>query len=263
MRKCLLAFVALAAAAAPWVACAQSAIDGVWKTDPKSVVGASKASQYVVKGGQYHCDSCAPKINIKADGQPQRVPGNPYLDTVTAKIVDEHTFEITSQKDTLVTTATMTVSADGKSMVREVTGTEANGTTSRSTEMLTRVGGGPPKGAHPVTGSWRFATLVKMSDETITFKSAAGALSMNASDGSGYDAQLDGTKAPMRNSPGTDQVSVVSRNGNTWEETSYSGDRPTWVNIMVVSPDREKMKVTWDDKLRGAKGSFTMLRQWQ
>jgi len=263
MRRFLFAIFALAAAAAPWAAYAQGAIDGVWKTDPKSVVGASKPSQYVVKGGQYHCESCAPKIRVKADGNPQPVPGNPYLDTVSAKIVDEHTFEITSRKDKLVTVGTMTVAVDGKSMVREVTSTEANGTTSHSTEMLTRVGGPPPKGAHPVTGSWRFATLVKMSDETITFKSAAGTLSMNASDGSGYDAPLDGTKAPMRNSPGTDQVSVVSRNGHTWEETSYSGDKPTWVNIMTLSPDGEKLRIVWEDKLRGAKGSFTMLRQWQ
>lgn len=260
MKKYLLA---LAVAVTPWLAFAQSAIDGVWKTDPKSVSGASKPSQYVVQGNVYRCESCAPKIRIKADGNPQPVPGNPYLEAVSARIVDEHTFEVVSKMGKLVTTGTMTVSADGKSMVREVTGLEANGTTSHATELLVRVGSPAPKGAHAVTGSWRFATLVKMSDETLTFKSAAGTLSMNASDGSGYDAQLDGTRAPMRNSPGTDTVSVTSRGGTTWEEVSYSGDKATWVNLMVVAPDGNTMKVTWEDKLRGAKGTFTMVRQYQ
>ena len=260
MRKCLLA---VAAAVIPWFAFAQTAIDGVWKTDPKSVVGASKPSQYVVKGGIYRCNSCAPKIRVQADGNPHPVPGNPYIDSVAARVVDDLTFEVVSKKDKLVTTGTMTVSPDGRSMVREINAIEANGTTSHSTETLARVGSPAPKGAHAVTGSWRFATLVKMSDETLTFKTAAGTLSMHGSDGSGYDAPMDGTKVPMRNSPGIDQVSVIARGGSTWEETSYSGDKPIWVNVMVLSADGEKLKITWEDKLRGEKGRFTMLRQWQ
>jgi hypothetical protein len=260
MRKCLLA---VAAAVIPWFGFAQTAIDGVWKTDPKSVVGASKPSQYVVKDGTYRCESCAPKIRVKADGSPHPVPGNPYLDTVSARVIDEFTFEVVSKKDKLVTTGTMTVSADRRSMVREITAIEANGTTSHSTETLARVGAPPPKGAHAVSGSWRFAALVKMSDETLTFKTAAGTLSMNGSDGSSYDAPMDGTKVPMRNAPGTDEVSVTTRGGNTWEETSYSGGKATWVNLMVLSADGEKLRINWEDKMRGSKGSFTMLRQWQ
>jgi hypothetical protein len=252
---------ALALAACPWIASAQTGIDGLWKTDPKTVTGASKLSRYVVKGGEYRCDSCAPKIRIKANGSPQPVPGHPYLDSVAARIVDEHTIEITSKKDDLSTTGVMTISPDGKSMVREIDSLEANGTTSHTTETLLRVGARAPKGAHPVTGAWKFATLVKMSDETLTFKSAAGTLSMNASDGSGYDAPLDGTKAPMRNSPGVDTVTVTMHGADTYEETSYSGDRPIWVNTMVIAEDGQAIKVTWEDKLRGEKGSYTMVRQ--
>src|SRR5438445_47816 len=84
--------------------------------------------------------------------------------------------------------------ASAQSMVRESTTREANGTTSSSTEMLTRVGP-VPKHGHVVSGKWKFATLVKMTDETLTFKTAAGTLSMNASDGTGYDAPMDGTKS--------------------------------------------------------------------
>jgi hypothetical protein len=257
MRKYLL-FVAIAAM--PWLACAQPSIDGVWKTDPRSVTGASKPSRYVVDANEYRCESCAPKIRVPADGQAHPLPGNPYIQQLAARIVDDHTFEVTSTAGKLTTTGRMTISADGKSMVREITSREANGTTSSSTEMLTRVGALPKRG-HVVSGAWKFATLVKMTDETLTFKMAAGILSMNASDGSGYDAPMDGTKAPMRNSPGIDSVSVTTRNATTFEETSYAGDKPVWVNTIVLSPDGASLKITWDDKLRATKGSFRMIRQ--
>jgi hypothetical protein len=257
MRKCLL-FAALAAL--PLFVSAQSSIDGVWQTDPKTVTGASRPSHYIVDTHEYRCESCAPKIKVPADGQPRPLPGHPFIEKLSARIVDDRTFEVSSWAGNVVTVGRMTISADGKSMVREITTREANGTTSSSTEMLTRVGAVPRHG-HVVSGTWKFATLVKMTDETLTFKTAAGTLSMNASDGTGYDAPMDGTKSPVRNSPGVDAVSVLAKSGTTFEETSYSGDKPIWVNTMIVAPDGATMKVMWDDKLRGAKGSFTMLRQ--
>jgi hypothetical protein len=258
MRKLLL-FVTIAVM--PWVAClAQPSIDGVWKTDPRTVTGASKPSKYFVDANEYRCESCAPKIKVPADGQPHALKGNPYIDHLSARVVDDHTFEVTSVAGKISTTGRMTISADGRSMVREITSREANGTTSATTETLTRVGAAPKHG-HAVSGTWKFATVVKMTDETITFKMTSGILSMNASDGSGYDAPMDGTKVPFRNSPGIDWVSVVVRGGNTIEEVSYEGDKPVWVNTMVLAADGSKMKISWDDKLRGAKGSFTMLRQ--
>jgi hypothetical protein len=249
-----------ALAALPLFANAQATIDGVWQTDPKTVTGGSKPSRYVLDDKQYRCESCAPKIKAAPDGKERALTGNPYVQKVAARIVDDRTFEVTAWAGKIVSLGKMTVSADGLSMVREVTIQEANGTTSTSIETLSRVGPLPKRG-HLVTGTWKFATLVKMSDETLTFKSAAGTLSMNASDGSGYDAPLDGTRVPMRNSPGIDMVAVTSRDGATFDETSYSGDKPTWVNIFIVAPDGATMKVKWEDKLRGAKGSFTMLRQ--
>src|SRR3569832_2173820 len=204
MRKWLCIIVA--AAAFPVMAWAQAGIDGVWKTDPKSVTGASKPSRYVVDR-EYRCESCAPKIRIPADGKPHALPENPFIGTLTARIVDDRTFEVSSVAGKTLVTGRMTVLADGKTMTREATSRAANGTTSHSTETLTRVGPLPRKG-HVVSGTWKIATLVRKSDETFTFKRASGTLSMNASDGSSYDAPMDGTRAPVRNSPGTDAVSV-------------------------------------------------------
>jgi hypothetical protein len=253
-------FLWAAIATAPCLAFAQASIDGVWKTDPKTVSGASKPSRYVLDAKEYRCESCAPKIKVASDGQARALGGNPYIQKIAARIVDDRTFEVTAWTGKAVSVGRMTVSADGLSMVRDVTIQEANGTTSTSTETFNRVGTLPRHG-HLVTGTWRFATLVKMSDETVTFKTAAGALSMNASDGSGYDAPLDGTKVPMRHSPGIDSVAVVARGGKRWEETSYIGNKPVWVNIMIIDPAGERLKVNWIDKLRDAKGTYWMIRQ--
>lgn len=244
----------------PMLASAQPNIDGVWKTDPKTVTAGSKPSRYIVENGEYRCESCVPKIRIPADGKESPVKGNPYIQKMTARIVDDHTFEVTAWAGKVVTVGRMTVSADGRSMVRDISSHDPNGTTSTSTEMLTRSGPVPHRG-HIVSGTWRFATIVKMSDETLTFKTASGTLIMNGSDGSGYDAPMDGTRVPVRNSPGVDTVAVTLKGVASVEEISYAGDKPVWVNVFIVAPDGATMKVNWEDKLRGAKGSFVMVRQ--
>lgn len=258
MRKSLAAVVL---AALPLLAFAQSAFDGVWKTDPKTDTAGSKPSQYVVKGGEYRCESCAPRIRVKADGTQYPLPGNPYIDFISVKVVDDRVVEIVSRAGpNIVSSGRLVVAADGKSMMREISTKEANGTTSRSSEKFVRVGP-VPKGAHAVTGTWRFAELDHMSEETVTFKTAAGMVYMNASDGTGYEAQLDGKRAPMRNSPGYDTVSLKQKDRNTWEEVSYSAGKAIWVSTYVVMPNGETMKVTWEDRLRGSRGTYTMIKQ--
>jgi hypothetical protein len=201
-----------------------------------------------------------PKVRIPTDGQPHAQPDNPFIGTVSARIVDDRTLEVTRVAGKITTVGRLTISPDGKSLVRDSTTKEINGSTSHFTDILTRVGPVPRKD-HVVSGHWKFATLVRMSDETMTFKRTSGTLSMNASDGSSYDAPMDGTKVPMLNSPGNDAMAVKQRGETTFEEVDYSGDTPVWVNLMVVSPDGDSMKVTWEDKLRGTKGSFRMIRQ--
>lgn len=251
----------LALAAAPWVAHAQGHIDGVWKTDPRSFTAPSKPSTYVLKEGVYECVTCAPKLKVKADGADQPVAGNPYMDAMAVKVIDDSAVEMTTRMaGRVLSTGRISVSPDGKTMTREMRYQEANGSSSSSTEKLTRVRP-PPKGAHVVSGTWKFSNYEWLSDETASFKTAAGMLSMNGSDGMSYDAPMDGTRVPVKNSPGTDQVSVRFKGNATWEETSWRDGKVIWVNTMVISPDGEKMKVTWDDRERGVKGAYTMSRQ--
>src|SRR5205809_5931233 len=107
----------LAAAAMPWLAQAQNHIDGVWKTDARSFTAPSKPSTYVLKDGQYICLSCAPKVKVKADGADQPLAGNPYIDSMAVKVLDDKAVEITTRKGgKVLATGKISVSADGRTM---------------------------------------------------------------------------------------------------------------------------------------------------
>jgi hypothetical protein len=98
MRKPLL-FVLLLSLLMPGLAMAQSAFDGTWKADVKTAQFPKKPDVYLLQDGMYHCKSCVPMIDVKADGQDQKVLGHPYYDTMSVKVVDDRTIETTTKKD--------------------------------------------------------------------------------------------------------------------------------------------------------------------
>jgi len=55
----------------PMTLLAQSPFDGTWKTNLLSPAVA-KPFVYSVNSGMYDCQSCSPKINVKADGRTAR-----------------------------------------------------------------------------------------------------------------------------------------------------------------------------------------------
>ena len=68
---------------------------------------------FSVNNGMYDCESCAPKINVKADGQDQPVTGQPY-DTIAVQVGDANTIHATGKKAGKPTfDQTRTASTDG------------------------------------------------------------------------------------------------------------------------------------------------------
>lgn len=254
-------FLAIVIAILPIAAFAQSAVDGTWRTDLKSISGTDKPSKYLVKDGTYQCESCSPAIKVPADGNDQPVPGNPYLDSMAVKVVDDHTIEMTTVKGGKVSGhLKVTLSADGNTMTRDATSNDAKGFTNTSKSTMSRVGA-PVKGAHPMSGSWKLASVEKMTDNGVYFKTTGGILSMHATDGSSYDAKLDGTRAPFKDSRGSDAVSVRMKDKNTLEETSWRGDKAWFVLTMTVAPDGKTAHVTWENKTNNTHGGYKMARQ--
>ena len=90
---------------------------GTWKMDMATAKFSQKPFKLELKDGTYRCPSCDPPITVKADGMDQAVTGHPGVDTVSARVVDDHTVEITDKKAGKVTShLKLITSADGKSV---------------------------------------------------------------------------------------------------------------------------------------------------
>jgi len=263
-RGFVLAVSLLAALVMPGLAMAQSAFDGTWKFDLKTAKFPEKPDVYLLQDGMYHCKTCAPTVDVKADGQDQKVGGHPYYDTVSIKVVDGRTIEETDKKNgKTVATSKTWLSADENTMMFEFSdssATNADPVTGKGEE--TRVTKGPA-GSHAISGSWRMAKMDTLSDNavTVTYKTAGGSLSMSSPTGQSYTAKLDGTEAPFRGDPGTTSVSVKQVDKNTIEETDKRDGKVISVERMTVSADGKTMTVKVDDKLHGTTSEFTAAKQ--
>ncbi len=112
MKKLLFLLVMI-----PVLAWSQSPFDGTWKVDLSKAKLPKKPDEYLLKNGMYECKTCKPEIKVKADGQLQKVSGNPYMDMLMVKVVDDKHVETVSTKDGKdVGKDSMSVSDDGNTL---------------------------------------------------------------------------------------------------------------------------------------------------
>jgi hypothetical protein len=217
MRKLLLFGFLMMSLLGPVLAVAQSAFDGTWKVDLSTAQMPKKPDVYLLQDGMYHCKTCVPPIDVKADGTDQSVTGHPYYDSVAITVVDDHTVEETDKKaGKTVTTSKSTVSADGKTATFEFSdSSDSNADPVTGKGEATRVAAGPA-GSHAISGSWRTSKFENLSDNGITFtyKVTGDTLSMTTPTGQSYTAKLDGTDAPYNGDPGT--TGVPETHGRQW-----------------------------------------------
>ncbi len=263
MKKLLL-FGLLIALVVSVPAIAQNTFDGTWKFNLDDAQFPKKPDVFLLQDGMYHCKTCVPPIDVKADAQDQPVEGHPYFDSVSIKIVDDRIVEEVDKKNgKTVTTSKTVVSQDGKTANFEFTdssNTNADPVTGRGT--VTQVASGPA-GSHAVSGSWVTSKLETLSDNglMITFKVKGDSLSMTNPTGQSYVAKLDGTDAPYKGDPGTTSVSVKSVGKNTIEETDKRDGKLISVARMTVGSDGKTMTINVEDKLRGSSSQFTATKQ--
>ena len=248
----------------PVVASAQNAFDGTWKIDLSKAEFPKKPDVYLLQNGMYQCKTCAPPIDIKADGQDQKVTGHPYYDSVAIKVVSDHEIEETDKKNgKTVATSSATVSSDGNTLTftfNDSSNTNAEPVTGKGEEIRVAKG---PVGSHAISGSWRTTKLENMSDNGLmwTYKVSGDELSMTTPTGQSYTAKLNGAQAPMKGDPGTTSVSLKMMGKSTLEETDYRDGKAISVAKIVVAADGKTLKLMVDDKLRGTKSEFTAMKQ--
>jgi hypothetical protein len=263
MKKMLL-FRLLIALLVSVPAIAQSAFDGTWKFNLSDAQFAKKPDVLLLQDGMYHCKTCVPPIDVKADGQDQPVTGHPYFDSMSVKVVDDHTVEEIDKKNgKTVATSKTVVSDDGKTATFDFSdSSNTNGDPVTGKGTATQVAKGP-SGSHAISGSWVTSKMEALSDNGLmfTYKVEDGSLSMSNPNGQSYVAKLDGTEAPYKGDPGTTSVSVKSMGKNTIEETDKREGKVISIVRMTVGADGKTMTVKVEDKLHGTKSQFTATKQ--
>jgi hypothetical protein len=245
-------------------ALAQNAFNGTWKFNLTDAQFPKKPDVYLLQDGMYHCKTCAPAIDVKADGADHPVSGHPYYDSVSIKVVDDRTIEEVDKKNgKTVATAKTVVSPDGKTATFEFSdssNTSAAPVTGNGS--ITQVAKGPA-GSHAISGSWVTSKMDTLSENAllVTFKVEDGSLSMTSPTGQSYVAKLDGTEAPYKGDPGITSVSVKSMGKNTIEETDKRDEKVITVARMTVAADGKVMTANIEDKLHGTNSQFTAAKQ--
>jgi hypothetical protein len=144
----------------------QSAFDGTWKGNPQSAELKGK-DKYSLQNGSYRCDTCVPKIAVKADGQEHAVSGSPYIDMTSVQEVNDRTVQITSKKNgKLVGSSKMTASDDGKTLKTEWTFVSESGKEGSGKSVSDRVGNATA-GANKISGTWKTTKFEDISDSAV------------------------------------------------------------------------------------------------
>jgi hypothetical protein len=247
------------------VAWGQSPFDGTWKADLSKLKFPTKPDVIELQDGRYKCPTCIPtKIDVAADGQDQKVTGNPYMDMMSVKIKDPKTVEIVAKKDgKVVGKERDVVSEDGNQFTSDWTGRNTPDGPEMSVKAVhTRVAKGSA-GAHALSGSWRTekATDASESISTVTFKGIENGLEMSAPNGVSYSAKFDGKDYPFKGDPGITTVSLKRIDDRHVQESDKEKGKTIVVADMTVATDGRTMTTVINDKRAGT--TFTVVSDKQ
>jgi hypothetical protein len=247
--KCLLALFLLI----PSVSFAQSRFDGTWEMKMETLMFSYNPVEYVLDKGMFHCMSCTPRVDVKADGTDQKLIGNPHYDTVAVRVVNATSVEFIDKKNgTSVFACTEIVSPDGETKTEEFSETP---TTQRVTgkAFFTRVAKGPV-GAHVLSGSWQMQTVRNTASigPLTTYQTTKDGLKMFAGSES-YDAQFDGKDYPAQGDSANGTISLKRIDDDTIEETRKREGKVVRISLSMVSEDGKSMRVASTDIQRSGK----------
>ena len=243
---------------------AQSRFDGSWKIDLAESQPPTKPETYLLQDNTYRCTTCDPPLDIRANGQDQKITGGPCYDTVSLKVVDDWTtVETDKRSGKTVGTTRMTVSPDGNSATVEWTEScNANGDVIAGKDIMSRVAKGPG-GSHAVSGSWKILKRLNRSENAlvVTLKLEGDTFSFADPTGQSYAAKLDGTETPFKGDLSNTMVSVKRIGENTIEETDKHDGKVVEVTRFTPSADGKTMTVSIENKVTGNIRQFVLHKQ--
>ena len=213
----------------------QSPFDGTWiiDTSKNEDLANEQPKVFLVADGMFRSADTV----LKADGKDYSVPATGYWDTVSVRIVDDHTVEVTSKKaGKPMFTETDTASVDGNTLTQVVKDTsEAEAVTFEN--LYKRVGPVTP-GAHVLSGTWQVFKQSRSENSTIiTYKCTSDGFSAATPLGEKFDAKFDDKFYLIEDDPARTLVAVKRINANTVEMTNQRDGKIVFVVRLEVKPD--------------------------
>ena len=231
---------------APSLLSAQSRFDGTWEMKMDTLVFSYNPLEYLLDQGMFHCLSCTPRVDVKADGTDQKVTGYSY-DTLMVRVVSASSVEFIQKKNGTPTFArTEIVSPEGDTKTEEFTETPA---TQRVTgkAVFIRVAKGPA-GSHALSGLWQMQTVRNTASvgPLTTYLSTKDGLKVSAG-GESYETNFDGKDYPVQGDSAHGTISLQRINDDTIEETYKRDGKVVRVALAMVSEDGKSMRVASTD----------------
>ena len=230
---------------------------GIWKEDLTTLRFSGKPQKIELSQGTYKCLSCDPPYTAKADGKDQTVSAIPGIDTVSVRIIDDHSVEFIRKKaGKIVYQYRETVSSDGATATEDGTFYPVSSDKAITLTTITKRVGSSIAGMHAISGSWlREKQSVSENAKLNTFEQSADGLKWSAPTGEHYDAKLDGKDYPVSGATGWDKVVLKRFGANSIEETDKFGDKFLTTYRYTVSPDGRSMTMEIHDNTGGVRTS--------
>lgn len=242
------------------MALAQSAFDGTWIIDPNAQLP-QKPVVYSIAKGMFRCSGCIANGEIKADGYDHKVEETSYWDTISVRIVDVYTVEITAKKDRkTMFTEVDTVSSDGR-VLTQVMNDTTEGKPITVETLCNRVDA-PQSDAHVLSGSWQAYKINRSKNgATIKYKCTTDGFSAETPLGERFDAKFDGRDYPMEGDPGHTMVSARLLSPSAVEITSKRNGEVVGILHLSVTPEGKSIHVVFENKESNTKSTYEMRKQ--
>jgi hypothetical protein len=249
--------VLLTIAATTTLVAADLPFAGKWKMNPaKSDFGETTITYEQLPSGEMQATSFGQTYKFKIDGKDYPAW---YGSQAAWKSLDPTSWQTTWKLNgKVLTTDTLTLSADGKTLTLNAKGTKPNGEQIDDTTVAERVSGGPG-----LAGKWRTKNMKSASPSVLEFApSGADGLAFKIVDmGMSCDAKFDGKDHPCSgptlapgwtvafdNQRARDLDMTVKNNGKVMFKMSYtvSADGKTLTENATAPGTNEKTKVVYD-----------------
>lgn len=244
---------------------ADSPFDGTWKVDLSTAQITGKPERFQVKNGTYSCQTCQPTpYSIPADGQYHRVAGRPYWDELSVTPNGDNAATFSFKKGgRVISTNTMTVSADGRTLTSVSHNTNNGGNVPvDATSSMIRVGT-PMAGAHAISGAWQPQVATSVSDAALTMKMRLTGNQFHQEIGLGetLDATIGGSYAVNVGDPGKTMTKVERAGPRALRFTDMRGGRVINIQTLTVAADGKSIASIARDPTTGNTTRGTALRQ--